>query len=47
LLQRGQIAVALVDRSQLELGLEPGEVKVGLLLELGQEAFGSLAVIVE
>jgi hypothetical protein len=37
----------LVDRSQLEVGLVAGVVEVVLLVELCEEAVGSLAVAVE
>ena len=37
----------LVDRSQLEVGLVAGVVEVVLLVELRDEAVGSVAVAVE
>ena len=42
-----QVGVALVDRAQLELGLEAGVVEVVLLVELGEEAVGAGAVAVQ
>ena len=47
LLELGQLGVALVDRSQLELLLEPRVVEVELLVELGDEAVGPVAEAVE
>ena len=46
-LEVGQVGVALVDRAQLELGLQAGVVEVVLLVELGDEAVGAGAVAVE
>ena len=43
----GQILVAFVDRLELELVLEAGEMEVVLLVELGDEAIGVVAVRVE
>jgi hypothetical protein len=39
--------VAFVDRLELELVLQAGEVKVVLLVELGDEAVGVLAITIE
>ena len=46
-LEVGEIGMPLVDRSQLELGLVAGVVEVVLLVQLCEEAVGSLAVAVE
>ena len=46
-LERRQVLVALVDRLELELVLQAGEVEVVLLVELGDEAVGVLAITVE
>ena len=46
-LEVGQIGVALVDRAQLEVGLQARVVEVVLLVELGDEAVGAGAVAVE
>ncbi len=46
-LEVGEIGMPLVDRSQLEVGLVAGVVEVVLLVELCEEAVGSLAVAVE
>jgi hypothetical protein len=45
--ERRQILVALVDRLELELVLQAGKVEVVLLVELGDETVGVLAVCVE
>ena len=42
-----ELGVALVDRAQLEIGLQARVVKVVLLIELGHEAVGSGPVAVE
>src|SRR5207244_433651 len=46
-LERRQVLVALVDRLELELVLQAGEMEVVLLVELGDEAIGVLAITVE
>ena len=46
-LDRRQVGVARVDRLQLEVVLEPGEVVVVLLVEVGDEAVGAVPVAVE
>ena len=46
-LEVGQVGVALVDRAQLELGLQAGVVEVVLLVELRDEPVGAGAVAVE
>ena len=46
-LEVGQVGVALVDRAQLELGLQARVVEVVLLVELGDEAVRAGAVAVE
>src|SRR5439155_20389038 len=46
-LQLRQVLVALVDRLELELVLQAGEVEVVLLVELGDEMIGVFAVAVE
>ena len=47
LLELRQLGVALKDRSQLQLLLEPRVVEVELLVELGDEAVGPVAEAVE
>ena len=42
-----EVGVALVDRAQLELGLQAGVVEVVLLFQLGEEAVGAGAIAVE
>ena len=46
-LEVDQVGVALVDRAQLEVRLQPRVVEVVLLVELGDEAVGAVAVAVE
>jgi hypothetical protein len=46
-LERRQVLVALVDRLELDLVLQAGEVEVVLLVELGDDAVGVLAITVE
>ncbi len=45
--ERREVGVALVDRSELELVLVPGEVEVELLVECADEPFGLLAIRLE
>ncbi len=42
-----EFRVPLVDRTQVEVGLEPGVVPVVLVVELRDEAVGTRAVVVE
>jgi len=46
-LEVGEIGMPLVDRAEVVVGLEPGEVAVVLLVELGDEAVRARAVPVE
>ena len=46
-LEVDQLGVALVDRAQLEVRLQARVVEVVLLVELGDEAVGAVAVAVE
>ena len=46
-LEVDQLGVALVNRAQLEVRLQPRVVEVVLLVELGDEAIGAVAVAVE
>ena len=46
-LEVGELGVALVDRAQLEVGLQARVVKVVLLVELGDEPVGAGAVPIE
>ena len=46
-LEVGQVGVALVDRPELEVGLQAGVVEVVLLVELGDEPVGAGSIAVE
>src|SRR5262249_10911864 len=47
LVEAGQLSVLLVDRSEVEGGLVPGEVEVVLLVDRSEEAVRLLAVVVQ
>ena len=46
-LEIGELGVAFVDRAQLEVGLQARVVEVVLLVELGDEPVGAVAIPVE